>query len=54
MVKKGIDQQKRAKAMKLRYPVVKPYIDKMEDRYQWVIAAAGHSLGEKTISPTKR
>lgn len=48
---KGIDQQKRAKAMKLRYPVIKPYIDKMEDRYQWVIAAAAGTAWAKKLFP---
>lgn len=48
---KGIDQKKRAKATKLRYPVIKPYIDKMEDRYQWVIAAAAGTAWAKKLFP---
>lgn len=48
---KGIDQKKRAEATKLRYPVIKPYIDKMEDRYQWVIAAAAGTAWAKKLFP---
>ncbi len=48
---KGIDQKKRAKATKLRFPIVKPYIDKMEDRYQWVIAAAAGTAWAKKLFP---
>ncbi len=48
---KGIDQQKRAQAMKLRYPIIKPYIDQMEDRYQWVIAAASGKAWAKKLFP---
>lgn len=35
----GVNQQKMAKARQARYPFIKPYRDKMENRYQWVIAA---------------
>lgn len=48
---KGIDQKKRAEATKLRYPVIKPYIDKMENRYQWVIAAAAGTAWAKKLFP---
>lgn len=48
---KGIDQKKRAQATKLRFPIVKPYIDKMEDRYQWVIAAAAGTAWAKKLFP---
>ncbi|MGI6644747.1 MAG: aminopeptidase [Bacilli bacterium] len=36
---KGINQEKLSKSQKLRYPIIKPYIDEMENKYQWVIAA---------------
>lgn len=35
----GIDQAKRAEAMRARYAVTKPISDAMENRYQWCIAA---------------
>lgn len=35
----GIDQAKRAEAMRRRYAVTKPISDEMENRYQWCIAA---------------
>ena len=35
----GIDQAKRAEAMRRRWAVTKPISDEMENRYQWCIAA---------------
>ena len=35
----GMDQQKRAEAMRRRWAVTKPISDEMENRYQWCIAA---------------
>ena len=35
----GIDQGKRARAQAKRYPLIKPFRDAMENRYQWCIAA---------------
>ena len=35
----GIDQEKRAAAQKARFPVIKPFRDAMENKYQWCIAA---------------
>ena len=35
----GIDHEKHAKARQLRYPIVKPWLDAMENKYQWCIAA---------------
>ena len=34
----GIDQGKRARAQMARFPVIKPYRDAMENKYQWCIA----------------
>lgn len=34
---KGLNQKKLSKARTISYPIVKPYINKMESRYQWVI-----------------
>ena len=36
---KGIDMEKLAKARKLSYPILKPYIDQREGKQQWCIAA---------------
>ena len=36
---RGIDQAKRAEARRRSYPRIKPYVDAMENRYQWCIAA---------------
>lgn len=35
----GIDQEKESYASSLRYPIIKPFIDEMENKYQWCIAA---------------
>ena len=35
----GIDAEKYARAMQARQKIVKPYRDKMENKYQWCIAA---------------
>ena len=35
---KGINQEKMAKADQKRWPIVKPYWDTMENKYQWCIA----------------
>ena len=34
----GIDQGKRARAQMARFPIIKPYRDAMENKYQWCIA----------------
>ena len=34
----GIDQSKRARAQMARFPIIKPYRDAMENKYQWCIA----------------
>ena len=48
---KGINQEKMAKARQKRYPVVKPYRDKMENRYQWCIAAVPGASWAKKLFP---
>ncbi len=35
----GVDQEKRAAAQKARFPIIKPFRDAMENKYQWCIAA---------------
>ena len=48
---KGINQMKNAKATQARYKVLKPYLDKMENRYQWVIAAVPGMAWAKKVFP---
>jgi len=36
---KGADQEKLANVRMKQYPIIKPYIDAMEDKYKWCIAA---------------
>ena len=47
----GVNQQKMAKARQARYPFIKPYRDKMENRYQWVIAAVPGEKWAKKMFP---
>ena len=48
---KGINQKKTAKAGQKRYPIIKPYRDKMENRYQWCIAAVPGVAWAKKLFP---
>ncbi len=48
---KGINQKKMAKAEQKSYPIVKPYWDKMESRYQWCIAAVPGAAWAKKLFP---
>ncbi len=48
---KGINQEKLAKARKLRYPIVKPYSDRMDNHYQWCIAAVPGEAWAKKVFP---
>ncbi len=48
---KGINQKKMAKADQKRYPIVKPYLDQMENRYQWCIAAVPGVAWAKKLFP---
>lgn len=48
---KGLNQKKDAKAEQKRYPIVKPYFDKMENRQQWCIAAVPGAAWAKKIFP---
>lgn len=47
----GIDQQKRAEAMRRRYAVTKPISDQMENRYQWCIAAVPGAGWARKVFP---
>jgi aminopeptidase len=48
---KGVDQEKLAKARQKSYPIMKPYIDQMENKYQWCIAGASGKKWAKKIFP---
>ncbi|MBR6028272.1 MAG: aminopeptidase [Clostridia bacterium] len=48
---KGINQKKMAKADQKRWPIVKPYWDKMENRNQWCIAAVPGVAWAKKVFP---
>lgn len=48
---RGINQEKVAKANQKRYPIVKPYRDKMENKYQWCIAAVPGAAWAKKLFP---
>ena len=48
---KGINQAKIAKADQKSWPIVKPYWDKMENNYQWCIAAVPGAAWAKKIYP---
>ena len=47
----GVNQQKVAKARQARYPITKPFRDRMENRYQWVIAAVPGEKWAKKMFP---
>ena len=48
---KGMNMQKVAKARQLRYPILKPYIDRRENRQQWCIAAVPGAAWAKKMFP---
>lgn len=47
----GINQEKMAKGRQGMYKVVKPYIDKMEGKYKWCIAAVPGKKWAKKVFP---
>ena len=51
---RGIDQAKMAKAQQKRFPIIKPYRDKLENRYQWCIAAVPGKAWAKKLFPELR
>ena len=48
---RGLDQAKRAKARRRSYPRIKPYVDAMENRYQWCIAAVPGRAWARKVFP---
>ena len=51
---RGVNQEKVAKAQKARYPIIKPYRDQMENKYQWCIAAVPGEKWAKKVFPGMR
>ena len=51
---KGINQTKMAKAQQKRYPIIKPYRDAIENKYQWCIAAVSGKAWAKKLFPELR
>jgi aminopeptidase len=48
---KDVDQAKVAKSRQLRYPILKPYIDKLNNKEQWCIAGVPGKAWAKKIFP---
>lgn len=48
---KGIDQEKVAKMRMARHKIVKPYVDQMNNQYQWTIVAAPSEKWAKKVFP---
>lgn len=51
---RGVNMEKRAKARKLSYPILKPYIDDREGKEQWCIAAVPGIAWAKKVFPGVR
>ncbi len=51
---KGVNQEKMAKAQQAKYPIIKPYRDKLENKYQWCIAAVPGKAWAKKLFPELR
>ena len=47
----GIDQKKESIASSKRYPILKPFIDEMENKYQWCIAGVPGLKWAKKVFP---
>ena len=48
---KGVNQAKMAKADQKSWPILKPYSDAMENKYQWCIAAVPGAAWAKKVFP---
>ena len=51
---KGMNMEKMAKARKMSYPILKPYIDQLEGKQQWCIAAVPGKAWAKKVFPGER
>ena len=50
---KGVNQAKISKASQARYPIIKPYREAMENKYQWCIAAVPGAAWAKKVFPNE-
>jgi len=50
----GVDQEKLAKSQQAKYKVIKPFRDKIENKYQWCIAAVPGEDWAKKVFPKER
>ena len=50
----GVDQKKMSKVQQALYPIIKPLRDKMENKYQWCIAAVPGAKWAKKVFPELR
>ncbi len=48
---KGMNQKKHAKAIKDRYPTIKPFKEQLENKYKWCIAAVPGRAWAKKVFP---
>ena len=48
---KGVDQRKLAEVAKNRYPILKPYRDERDNKYQWTIVGAPSKAWAKKVFP---
>lgn len=48
---KGVDAKKMSEVRRRRFPILKPYRDAMENKYQWVIVAAAGEKWAKKLFP---
>ena len=48
---KGVNQAKMAEVMKNRYPILKPYRDERDNKYQWTIVGAASPAWAKKVFP---
>ena len=51
---KGINMEKVTKARQMSYPILKPYLDRKENRYQWCIAAVPGEAWARKVFPGMR
>lgn len=51
---KGVNMDKYRKGCQMRYPIIKPYLDRRENREQWCIAAVPGAAWAKKVFPGLR
>ncbi len=51
---RGMNMEKMSKARQMSYPILKPYADEREGKYQWCIAAVPGAAWAKKVFPNER